>query len=696
MLEQLLSHYISNASTANARGEYTAAAEWCQRSLQLAPDLPEAWYHLGNAFSGMGKKNEAVDAFEKARIRTLNSADAQNSIGLQLTELGAYLEAEQCLNQALALAPDYAFAHSNMGKLRSKQRRLEDAEASVRTAISLNPDLAPAYVNLGGLLSDQKNYEDAETVCRRATELAPDSAEAWINLGVALNGLKQLEAAESSYAKAMALAPNLPDVWINLGVTLDEMKRHDAAADCYKRSMELDANAEFVFGSLLHAKMKICDWHSLASDLLKIFQEIERGKKVAVPFEILGLTTDLALQRQAAAIWVRDRCPNSATVSPIPKRHRHEKIRIGYFSADFHNHATMHLMAELFERHDRSRFELYAFSFGPDKKDAMRNRASAAFDEFFDVRLQSDKAVVQLSRDLEIDIAIDLNGFTLGSRPGIFSLGAAPVQVNYLAYPGTMGVDFMDYLIADKTVIPETSQQQYSEKIVYLPNSYQPNDSKRFIAEKALSREEAGLPETGFVFCCFNNSFKITPEVFDCWMRILKAVEGSVLWLLEDNPKATNNLTEEALRRGVASERLIFAKRLPSADHLARHRLADLFLDTLPYNAHTTASDALWAGLPILTCMGESFASRVAASLLHTIGLTELIALNMTDYEASAIELATAPQRLAQIKEKLAQNKLTTPLFDTPLFVNHIEMAYTAMYERYQSDLAPACIYVEQ
>ena len=696
MLEQLLSHYISNASTANARGEYTSAAEWCQRSLQLAPELPEAWYHLGNAFGGMGKRPEAVAAFEKARVRTLNSADAQNSIGLQLTELGAYAEAEQCLNQALAVAPDYAFAHSNMGKLRSKQRRLEDAEASIRTAIALNPDLAPAYANLGGLLSDQKNYEAAEAACRQAAKLAPDSAEAWINLGVALNGLKQHEAAESSYAKAMALAPHLPDVWINLGVALDEMKRHEAAADCYKRAMELDANVEFVFGSLLHAKMKVCDWHSLASDLPKIFQEIGRGKKVAIPFEILGLTTDLALQAQTAAIWVKDRCPNSATASAIPKRQRHEKIRIGYFSADFHNHATMHLMAELFERHDRSRFELYAFSFGPDKKDTMRDRVSAVFDEFFDVRLQSDKAVVQLSRDLEIDVAIDLNGFTLGSRPGIFSLRAAPVQVNYLAFPCTMGADFMDYLIADKTIIPEAIQQFYSEKIVNLPNSYQPNDTKRLIADKVLSREKAGLPATGFVFCCFNNNFKITPEIFDCWMRILKTVKGSVLWLFEDNPKASINLTEEALRRGIASERLVFAERVPSADHLARHRLADLFLDTLPYNAHTTANDALLAGLPVLTCMGESFASRVAASLLNTMGSPELITVNMADYEATAIELATVPQRLAQIKEKLAQNRQTTPLFDTPLFVNHLEMAYTAMYERYQNDLPPARIDIEQ
>ncbi|MEO7887995.1 MAG: tetratricopeptide repeat protein [Polaromonas sp.] len=695
MLEQLLSHYVNNASAANARGEYVAAAEWCQRSLQLAADLPEAWYHLGTAFGGMGKTAEAVDALEKARVRTLNSADAQNSIGLQLTELGAYGEAEKCLVQALVLAPDYAFAHSNMGKLRTRQKRREDAEACFTTAIALNPDLAPAYTNLGGVLSERKNYAAAEIACRKATALAPELPEAWMNLGVALNGLRQFEDAESSYNKAIDLAPNLSDAWLNLGITLDEIKRYKNAADCYQRCIELDPSADFVMGSLLHTKMKICDWRSLAGDLEGVFQGIEDGKKVAIPFGTLGFTADLALQRKAAAIWAKDKSPDSAVVSPIPKRPPHKKIRIGYFSADYHDHATMHLMAELFESHDRERFELYAFSFGPDKNDMMRKRVSAAFNRFFDVRLQSDEAVVQLARDLEIDIAIDLSGFTLGSRPGIFSLRAAPVQVNYLAYPGTMSADFMDYLIADKTVIPEHSQSQYSEKIVYLPNSYQANDRKRPVADRTFNRKELGLPDAGFVFCCFNNSFKITPPTFDCWMRILKAVEGSVLWLLEDNPTASSNLIREALQRGIAPERLIFAKRLPSAEHLARHRSADLFLDTLPYNAHTTASDALWAGLPVLTCMGESFASRVAASLLYGIGLSELIAPDMAAYEACAIALATSPQRLAQIKEKLAHNKLTTPLFDTPLFVRHIEAAYAVMYERYQSDLPPDSINIK-
>src|SRR5262249_20308746 len=318
----------------------------------------------------------------------------------------------------------------------------------------------------------------------------------------------------------------------------------------------------------------------------------------------------------------------------------------------------------------------------------MRRRLEAAFDKFLDVRNRSDRDVASLARNLEIDIAVDLGGFTTRDcRMGIFSMRAAPVQASYLGYAGTTGAEYIDYLIADPTVIPPSSQKYFSEKIVYLPNSYQANDRKRRIADKTFTRAEVGLPEEVFVFCCFNNNYKITPEVFDCWMRVLKRLGNSVLWLFEENTKAASNLRKEAEIRGVHPERLIFAKRMPPPDHLARHRLADLFLDTLPYNAHTTASDALWAGLPVLTRIGETFAGRVAASLLHAIGLTELITSTPQAYEALAIELATNPEKLAAIKRKLANNRLTTPLFDTKLFTKHIEAAYAAMYERYQAGL---------
>ena len=351
-------------------------------------------------------------------------------------------------------------------------------------------------------------------------------------------------------------------------------------------------------------------------------------------------------------------------------------------------------MAGLFEQHDRARFEVVGFSFGPDKKEAMRDRVAASFDRFIDVRDRSDRDVALLARNLDIDIAVDLKGFTTDSRWKIFAHRAAPLQVNYLGYPGTMGADYMDYIIADRVLIPDDSGKYYSENIIYLPHSYQANDRKRPIAERLFTRQELRLPDSGFVYCCFNNNYKITPAIFDGWMRILGQVRDSVLWLLADNPWAERNLRREAAARGVAAERLVFAGRLPAAEHLARQRAADLFLDTLPYNAHTTASDALWAGLPVLTRAGTSFPSRVAASLLTAIDLPELITTTPEDYERRAIELARNPEQLSAIRARLARNRLTTPLFDTGLFARHIETAYVQMYERYQAGLAPAPIHV--
>jgi predicted O-linked N-acetylglucosamine transferase (SPINDLY family) len=358
-------------------------------------------------------------------------------------------------------------------------------------------------------------------------------------------------------------------------------------------------------------------------------------------------------------------------------------------------HAVAILIAELIEIHNKEQFEFIAFSLGPDVKDGMQKRLSKAFDQFIDVRNKSDQAVAKLSRQLGIDIAIDLGGLTADCHTGIFSFRAAPIQVNYLGYPGTMGANFIDYIIADHTLIPAKSEKFYAEKIIYLPNTYQVNDRKKVISDKQFSRAELELPEDSFVFCCFNNNYKILPETFDGWMRILSAVEGSVIWLFQDNDWALNNLKEEAQKRGISEGRLVFAKRLPLPEHLARHRQADLFLDTFPCNAHTTTSDALWAGLPVLTLMGESFASRVAASLLTAIDLPELITSSQEHYEALAIELATNPAKLKVIKAKLEANRLTTPLFDTPRFTKHLEDAYTKMYERYHADLPPEHIYIE-
>jgi predicted O-linked N-acetylglucosamine transferase (SPINDLY family) len=459
--------------------------------------------------------------------------------------------------------------------------------------------------------------------------------------------------------------------------------------------LKIRPDFEFITGTLQHVKMLICNWKNLDNQKNLLLKSINANEKVARPFPILALLDTPTTQRACAELFIKANYPQNNTLGSIPKITKINKIRLGYFSADFHNHATAYLMTNFFELHDKNQFEIYAFSFGFSQEDEMRARLKNAFDEFIDVSHQSDQVVAKLSRELGIDIAIDLKGFTRDSRAGIFSYRAAPIQVNYLGYPGTMGVDYIDYIIGDRTLIPAKSQEFYSEKVIYLPNSYQVNDRTRVISDQQFSRAELGLPEDSFVFCCFNNNYKILPETFDGWMRILIAVEGSVLWLFQDNDWVVNNLKEEAQKRGISEGRLVFAKRLHLSEHLARHRQADLFLDTFPYNAHTTASDALWAGLPLLTLMGESFASRVAASLLTAIDLPELITNSQEDYESLAIELATNPAKLKEIKTKLESNRLTTPLFDTPRFTKHLEDAYTKIYERYHADLPPEHIYIE-
>ena len=384
--------------------------------------------------------------------------------------------------------------------------------------------------------------------------------------------------------------------------------------------------------------------------------------------------------------------PGGAKAAPAVGRSTSRKIRVGYYSADFHEHATAYLMAELFERHDRSQFEWFGFSYGPVSHDPMRARLRKSFDQFLDVRDRSDSDVAALSRQLGIDIAVDLKGFTRDNRLGIFAQRCAPVQVSYLGYPGTTGADYMDYVIGDKTVLPPSLYPHFTEKPVLLPHSYQVNDSQRRISDRVFTREEVGLPAQGFVFCCFNNNYKILPATFDSWMRVLQAVPGSVLWLFEDNAGAARRLKEQAQRRGVDPARLVFAPRLPLDEHLARHRLADLFLDTLPCNAHTTTSDALWAGLPVLTQLGNAFAGRVAASLLRAVGLPELVTTTPAEYEARAIELANDADQLQALRQRLQANRASSPLFNATLFARHIEAAYLAMDERQLQGLPPQAI----
>ena len=516
-----------------------------------------------------------------------------------------------------------------------------------------------------------------------AISLKPDFASAYSNKGNALLELKQYEAALECYRKALILQPDFTEANVNQGVALLELKRLEEAAQSYDKAISLKPDGDYWFGFKLHIKMLMCDWSSFEGNVLELSQKIQKKERASPSFPTLALPISLADHYQVAKTWCLDKYPSNSVLGEIHKGPKRAKIRIGYFSADFYNHATAYLIAELLELHDRSKFEFFGFSFASRRKDQMYDRVSKAFDQFMDVTNASDIDVAKLSRQLGIDIAVDLKGLTQDTRLSIFSYRAAPIQVSYLGYPGTLGVDYMDYLIADQTVIAPGTQSYYSEKIVYMPDCYQVNDRKRKISDRNFTRQELGLPDKAFVFCCFNNNYKITPPVFDSWIKILKAVDESVLWLFEDNPKAAENLRKEAQNRGLDPSRLVFAKRMDLPDHLARHRLADLFLDTLPYNAHTTASDALWAGLPVLTCMGSSFASRVAASLLKAVGLPELITETAGQYESLAIELAKDPEKFRVIKNKLAINRVTMPLFDTPRFTRNLEMAYIEMQKRY-------------
>ena len=436
-----------------------------------------------------------------------------------------------------------------------------------------------------------------------------------------------------------------------------------------------------------------CDWNNYEKITNKIFHLVDEGRMASEPFGFQGIASSEELLKKCAALYSHDKFPQLDNFSEFIQ-YKHHKIRIGYLCGEFRHQATSLLMTRVWEMHDKSKFEIFAFDNGWDDGSEYRQRIVKAFTKIFDISKISDLEVVKLIQENEIDILVNLNGFFGEARQRVFSYKPAPIQVNYLGFPGTIGISYMDYIIADKAVIPEESKVHYVEKIAYLPNSYQANDDQRKISDRKFSKTQLGLPKDAIVFACFNNNYKITPPIFDSWMRILSIVQGSVLWLLADNSIAKNNLIRGAIARGIDSSKLVFAERMPIEEHLARHDLADLFLDTLPYNAHTTCSDALWAGLPVLTLIGNTFPSRVAASLLTAINLPELITNSQEEYEALAIELAMNPKKLADIKLKLANNRLTAPLFDTPLFTKNLECAYIKMYERYQADLQPDHIYI--
>ena len=649
-------------------------------------------------------------------------------LGILQAQRGDFPEAERLLGRAVELNPNDIGVRFNYGNVLLRLNRLDDAFTSFGKALALNPSLREAHLNRGGILMSQRRFEEALSCFDSAITSDQQYAEAHCNRGNALVELRRFGEALTSYDRALTLNPHnaefhasranvlhrlhrnddalgalsraislQPDnasFHYNQGNVLSALRRFAEAFDAYDRSFRLAPHADYVEGDRFFAKTVICNWSEFGGDARRLAAGVSEGRPVARPFAFLTAGSDQSLQTRCANLF-SDREFPSVHPQWTGEKYRHDRIRVAYLSADFRDHPVSHLLVGMFENHDRARFETTAVAFGDAGQTPLRQRLENAFEKFVDVRNKSDADIADMLGKAEIDIAVDLMGPTEGARPGIFARRPAPLQMMYLGYAGSSGAPYIDYILADRTVIPERDQNLFREKVIYLPDTFMGADDKRAIASVTPSRLDEGLPTDGFVFCAFGSSYKILPEVFDVWMELLRQVEKSVLWLSRNNESAVENLRREAQARGVAPERLVFARRVErNADHLARHRLADLFLDTFPLGAHSTVCDALWAGTPVLTCAGETFGGRVAASLLSALGADELITDSVSAYTEHALRIARDPKLLARIRENVASRRSNSPLFDTRRFAANIEAAYVAIWERFQRGESPASLSV--
>jgi protein O-GlcNAc transferase len=610
-----------------------------------------------------------------------------SNLGAVLQALRRTEEAIACWEEAVRLNPANVDGHYNLGLSFQDQAQFDRAIGSYRLALHYNPRHVDSHNNLGNVLVASGQIADGITSYQHALRIDPNYAPAHNNMGLAYYALGQLVEAAECYRRALRINSNYANALDNLGAALFEKGQLDEALHYAQSAADLKPDDVACLIRLAHLRqhMFLCQGQiDLAQNVIDAFGKSDAVKAKVPPFSFLTLSVPTSAAQQlrcaraeAGTIAYFEAQPPLWRSQAAPR----EKIRLGYLSADFHEHATAFLTAELFEAHDRERFDVFGYSFGPDDVSAMRRRLTAAFDRFVDIKDSSHLEAAQRIAADGVDILIDLKGYTKGARTHILALRPAPIQVNYLGYPGTMGADFMDYILVDDFIVPAAQQSFFAEKLVHLPGCYQINDSKRAIAPTP-SRADCDLPESGFVFCDFNNTYKITPLMFELWLDLLREVPGSVLWLLEGNPCAAANIRREAEARGVPAQRLVFAPRLPMPEHLARHRLADLFLDTFPVCAHTTASDALWAGCPLLTLVGETFVSRVAGSLLRAVGLPELIATSFEEYRAKALQFAREPERLRELRERLAVSRTTSSLFNSKRFARNLESAYQEMWLR--------------
>jgi protein O-GlcNAc transferase len=686
--------HLLRAKVLSDLGRHDAALAGIDKLLATMPGFAEAWLCRSNVLFALKRYADALTAAERAISLKPDLAEGWHGCGNAFNELKRYHEALSAYDKAIALNPNFAGAWHGRANVLSELRRYHDALAAYDKALALAPDLVEAWLGRGNALNVLEDSDGALAAFARALSLDPNLAEAWLGRGNTLCERDQYDNAAAAYEQALSLNADLAEAWFGQGNVFFHRKNYEQALAAYDRALALKPDLRFGVGDRLHVKLYLSDWRNLQAEIAEIVTAIRAGRPTISPFQSLAILSSAADHLACAQRFMADQ-PSFPAVWR-GEIYSHGRIRIAYFSPDFCNHAVGQLAVGLFEAHEKSRFETIAISYGRDDGSQLRRRIKSAFDDFIDVREMTDADVAAFIHRREIDILIDLSGLTRYNRFGVLLRRVAPIQVNFLGYPGTAGAACMDYIVADPVIIPEDHFPFYSEKVVWLPDAYQPNDDKRHISSRKPARDECGLPESAFVFCCFNNNYKITPEIFDVWMRLVKAKEGSVLWLLATNATAEGNLRREAERRGISPDRLVFASRIALADHLARSRQADLALDTMPYNAHTTASDALWAGVPLVTCLGSTFASRVAASLATAVGLDELVTSSLQDYEALALKLANDPSQLRALRERLARNRLTHPLFDTARFTRHIEAAYTAMWECYQRGEPPKAFAVDR
>lgn len=648
---------------------------------------PDAETYLGLALEGLGRFEAACTAFETALTHDPANPRALNNLGACLMALHRHDEAAEALQQALGLVPDYRDAALNLVDVWIAQGEMARSRALMEHFLQHRPSDPDLHAKLGDVLARGGRPGEAIAAYERALALAPMQADLHAEIGKAWHGLGDMAKAEAHLARAVALAPDNAPLLTDYGIVLEEAGRRRDAIAALERASMLDPEDDFIAARLYGTRMQICDWTDLAGNASRI-ATLGTGEMAVSPFAMITAETDPARQLQRTRCYAR----KFAAIRPAPlvvPRAADGRIRIGYFSADYHQHATMLLLAGVLRQHDRTRFSVTAYSFGPDADDPVRHALLGDVERFVDVRGLDNAAVVAMARADGLDIAVDLKGYTRHNRAELFAYRLAPVQVNWLGFPGTCGTEFHDYLLGDSVLTPPEAQPHYSEQLIRMPFSYQCNDDRRPIADWSPTRADLGLPELGFVFCCFNNLYKITPDIFAIWLRLLGEVPGSVLWLLHSNAEAEANLRAAAEAAGLDAARLIFAAHEPNPRHLARMAMADLFLDTFPCNAHTTASDALWAGLPLLTLLGETFPARVAASLLQACGLSELVTATPQDYEALALALARDPARLAALRAKLAAGRGTAPLFDTRRFTRDLETAYTMAVQRSRRGLPP-------